>query len=128
MARKAEAGLSDAERAVAKVVKAIPRGQLSSYGQVAKRAGLSAGARGVARALGRVEGLPWWRVIRSDGTLAPEVAAEQARRLRKEGVEVKGRRVLGARPPEAKASASRAGLRQTRAPAISAKPRKGRAP
>ena len=84
------------DEAVAQVVRAIPAGQVSSYAQVAKRAKLPAGPRGVARALSRVEGLPWWRVIRSDGTLAPEVAVDQARRLRKEGVEVKGRRVLGA--------------------------------
>jgi methylated-DNA-protein-cysteine methyltransferase-like protein len=32
--------------------------------------------------------VPWWRVIRADGTLAPSVAHEQARRLRAEGVEV----------------------------------------
>jgi alkylated DNA nucleotide flippase Atl1 len=32
--------------------------------------------------------LPWWRVLRADGTLAEEVRIEQARRLRREGVTV----------------------------------------
>jgi methylated-DNA-protein-cysteine methyltransferase-like protein len=82
---------------VAQVVRSIPRGQVSSYGQVAARAGKPNGARAVVRALNRVRGLPWWRVIRSDGTLAEEVAEEQARRLRREGVRVRGRRVMNER-------------------------------
>ena len=80
--------------AVAKVVKAIPRGQTLSYAGVALRANKPGAARAVVRALVRVGGLPWWRVIRSDGTLAPEVAAEQSRHLRREGVSVRGRRVV----------------------------------
>ncbi|MFY0524492.1 hypothetical protein ACN28I_15415 [Archangium gephyra] len=34
--------------------------------------------------------MPWWRVIRSDGMLAPAVAVEQARRLKAEGVRLEG--------------------------------------
>lgn len=82
---------------VAKVVRSIRKGTVSSYGQVAAAAGAPRGARAVVQALNRLRGLPWWRVIRSDGTLAPEVAREQARRLRAEGVEVRGRRVEGAK-------------------------------
>jgi methylated-DNA-protein-cysteine methyltransferase-like protein len=84
------------EQAVVAAVKAIPRGTTASYARVALFAGKPGAARGVVRAL-RVapKGLPWWRVIRSDGTMAKEVAAEQARRLKAEGVEVRGRRVLG---------------------------------
>ncbi len=83
---------------VAKVIRGIRKGTVASYGQVAESAGAPRGARAVVQALGRLKGLPWWRVIRSDGTLAEEVAAEQARRLRAEGVTVRGRRVDGARP------------------------------
>ncbi len=115
MAPKTERGaLGESDKAVAKVVRAIPPGQVSSYAQVAKRANLPAGPRGVARALSRVDGLPWWRVIRSDGTLAPEVAAEQSRRLRKEGVEVKGRRVRGASAPDARPVPENAPARRPR--------------
>lgn len=44
----------------------------------------------MVRALRLLEGLPWWRVIRSDGSLAEQVRAEQGRRLRAEGEAVKG--------------------------------------
>jgi len=89
--------VEDFDERVARAVRAIRRGTVSSYGQVAERAGAPRGARAVVQALNRLRGLPWWRVIRSDGTLAPEVAKEQARRLRAEGVEVRGRRVEGAK-------------------------------
>lgn len=44
-----------------------------SYGAVASAAGVSNGARSVVRVLhsmSRTEGLPWHRVIRSDGKIA----------------------------------------------------------
>jgi methylated-DNA-protein-cysteine methyltransferase-like protein len=75
---------------VRRAVRAIPRGQVRSYSQVALYAGRPGAARGVGRELKTVgEGnLPWWRVIRADRTLAPAVAHEQARRLKAEGVKV----------------------------------------
>lgn len=82
------------DRAVARVVKAIPRGQTLSYAGVALRANKPGAARAVVRALHRLSGLPWWRVIRSDRTLAPQVAVEQSKRLRAEGVKLKGRRLV----------------------------------
>jgi methylated-DNA-protein-cysteine methyltransferase related protein len=75
--------------AVRRAVRAIPRGEVRSYAQVALYAGKPGAARGVGRELKTLEGVPWWRVIRSDGTLAPAVAHEQARRLKAEGVPVK---------------------------------------
>nr|WP_225937161.1 MGMT family protein [Myxococcus sp. RHSTA-1-4] len=80
--------------AVRRAVRAIPRGQVRSYAQVALYAGRPGAARGVGmelRDLPTHHEVPWWRVIRSDGTLAPFVAYEQARRLRSEGVEVQQR-------------------------------------
>ena len=67
-------------------VRAIPPGQVRSYGEVAEEAGLSS-ARLVGRVLA-VDGhdLPWHRVVRADGSFAPHLAAEQAARLRVEGV------------------------------------------
>ncbi len=79
--------------AVAAVVRAIPRGKTLSYAQVALRANKPGAARAVVRALHAVKGVPWWRVIRSDGTVAAQVAAEQLPRLRREGVKAVGRRV-----------------------------------
>jgi methylated-DNA-protein-cysteine methyltransferase related protein len=73
-------------RAVRRVIRAIPRGRTLSYGEVALRAGKPRGARAVVRALHSLDDVPWWRVIRSDGTLAPQVAREQAQLLAQEGV------------------------------------------
>lgn len=81
---------------VARVVRAIPKGKTLSYSAVAAFAGRPGGARAVVRALHAVKDLPWWRVIRADGTLALEVEVEQARRLRREGVRIEGRRVVAA--------------------------------
>ncbi len=68
------------------IVRAIPPGQVRSYGEVAAEAGLRS-ARLVGRVLA-VDGpdLPWHRVVRADGRFAPHLAAEQAARLRVEGV------------------------------------------
>ena len=75
-------------QAVDRAVRAIPRGQTASYARVALMSGKPGAARAVVQALHRLEGLPWWRVLRSDGTLAPPVAIEQAWRLAKEGVKL----------------------------------------
>ncbi|AKU93262.1 MGMT family protein [Vulgatibacter incomptus] len=82
------------DAAVAAVVRAIPRGQVLSYGQVAARAGNPKAARAVARSLGRSSGIPWWRVVRADRTLAGAVADPQARLLEAEGVRIEGRRIV----------------------------------
>ena len=74
--------------AVARAVRAIPRGETRSYSQVALYAGRPGAARGVGREVKTLENIPWWRVIRADRTLAPPVAHEQAQRLRAEGVKV----------------------------------------
>ena len=77
--------ISPFERAVARVVRRIPPGTTLGYGEVAMRSGKPGAARLVVRALHRLEGLPWWRVARKDGTLAPMVAFEQEQLLRAEG-------------------------------------------
>jgi alkylated DNA nucleotide flippase Atl1 len=77
--------ISPFERAVARVVRRIPPGTTLGYGEVALRSGKRGAARLVVRALHRLEGLPWWRVARKDGTLAPMVAFEQEQLLRAEG-------------------------------------------
>ena len=84
--------LTPFEAAVAEAILAIPRGTASD-GEVARRAGRPRGARAVAQALRRLQGIPWWRVVRADRTLAPEVAEEQARLLREEGLRIEGRRI-----------------------------------
>lgn len=84
-------------------VRAVPRGEVAGYGEVARRAGLPGRARLVARVLAQNDdpSLPWHRVLRSDGRIAfpPESPQylEQGRRLRAEGVRVEGGRVRGVR-------------------------------
>ena len=77
--------MGDFLRAVRRIVRGIPRGKTLSYGEVALRAGKPGGARAVVAALHRLDDVPWWRVARHDGTLAPQVAREQAALLRQEG-------------------------------------------
>lgn len=72
-------------RKVARIVRGIPRGTTLSYGEVALRAGKPGGARAVVQALRALDGLPWWRVCRKGGGLAPAVAFEQEQLLRQEG-------------------------------------------
>ncbi|RRU17793.1 methylated-DNA--protein-cysteine methyltransferase [Stenotrophomonas sp. 278] len=81
------------------VIRAIPRGQVMGYGQVAAKAGLPGRARLTARVLGMNDDpdLPWHRVLRSDGRIAmPEGSRgwrEQSQRLRAEGVVMERGRV-----------------------------------
>ena len=89
---------TDAERILA-AVRAIPRGRVAGYGEVAALAGLPGRARLAARVLSRNAdpALPWHRVLRADGRIAFPAESpqwhEQVRRLRAEGVEVVGGRV-----------------------------------
>ncbi len=73
------------QRRVARVVRRIPPGTTISYGEVALRAGKPGAARAVVSALHALDGIPWWRVARHDGTLAPQVAPLQSVLLRQEG-------------------------------------------
>lgn len=94
------AELCAADKIIA-AIRAIPRGQIAGYGEVARRAGLPGRARMVARILSENTDpkLPWHRVLRSDGRIAmPEgsrVYREQSQRLRSEGVVVINGRVRG---------------------------------
>jgi methylated-DNA-protein-cysteine methyltransferase related protein len=81
------------------VISAIPRGKATTYGSVARAAGLPGRARQVGFALRAApEGfnLPWHRVVGAGGRIVFPPSSpshrEQARRLRAEGVRVvKGR-------------------------------------
>src|SRR5436305_12859592 len=75
--------------AVRAVVRDVGRGQVVSYGEVARRAGYPRAARAVGNVLANSLGLPWWRVVRANGELAAHGGEEQARRLRREGVIVR---------------------------------------
>ena len=87
-------------QAIWDVVGMIPRGKVSTYGAVARAAGLPGRARLAGRALRLVPkqmNLPWHRVLGAGGRIVfPKASAqfrEQARRLRAEKVAVKDGRV-----------------------------------
>lgn len=73
----------------------IPRGHVSTYGAVAKAAGIPRGARMVVRTLGQSHGLPWHRVVAAGGRIAipGEGGLDQRFRLEMEGVKFSGRKV-----------------------------------
>jgi methylated-DNA-protein-cysteine methyltransferase-like protein len=81
-------------------VLAIPHGRASTYGAIARAAGLPGRARQVGFAL-RIAPedmhLPWHRVVGAGGKIVFPPASrehrEQARRLRSEGIKVVGGRV-----------------------------------
>lgn len=83
-----------------RVIAAIPAGRVSTYGEVAKLAGLPRGARQVARALGKAPAslkLPWFRVIGAGGRIAIPKGSSgyrtQISKLRAEGIVVTNGRV-----------------------------------
>lgn len=92
---RASAGENPALEAIWHVVCTIPRGRVSTYGGVARAAGLPGRARQAGFAL-RVAGdslnLPWHRVVGAGGRIAfprsSHAHREQVRRLRGEGVAV----------------------------------------
>jgi methylated-DNA-protein-cysteine methyltransferase-like protein len=86
---------ADATRAeIYRVLKAVPRGKVITYGQLAELAGIPRGHRVAARAmLTCPSALPWHRVLgKKDARRAriaigdPDGAREQRKRLEKEGV------------------------------------------
>lgn len=86
--------LSPITERILAVIRAIPKGQTASYGQVAALAGIPRGARQVARLLHSLSGkekLPWHRVINAAGRISLPIGSgggEQRRLLKKEGVTV----------------------------------------
>jgi methylated-DNA-protein-cysteine methyltransferase related protein len=79
--------------AVYRQVKKIPRGRVSTYGEVAKAIRLRAGARAVGYAMAACpsgQGIPWHRVLGAGGRIrVPEPhAALQRKLLETEGVKI----------------------------------------
>src|SRR2546423_9267041 len=80
MARQAN-GASAAERRVVTAIRAIPEGFVRTYGDVSPGAPRFAGH---VRKTAHAPDIPWWRVVRADGSLA--AGDEQRARLEAEGV------------------------------------------
>jgi alkylated DNA nucleotide flippase Atl1 len=80
--------LTAREERVLERIRAIPEGFVRSYGDVSPGAPRFAGT-----VLSKVhdDSLPWWRVVRADGSLAK--GARQRVRLEEEGIPFVGERV-----------------------------------
>jgi methylated-DNA-protein-cysteine methyltransferase-like protein len=81
--------------AIVAVVRAVPRGRVTTYGAVAARAGLPRQARLVGKVLAGLpanSGVPWHRVVAAGGRIAFPAGSpareRQLTRLRREGVDV----------------------------------------
>jgi methylated-DNA-protein-cysteine methyltransferase-like protein len=80
---------------VYRLIKKIPRGRVTTYGQLAKALRLPGGARAVGYAMAATpkgKGIPWHRVIGAGGRVrVPEPHASLQRRLLEtEGIEFDG--------------------------------------
>ncbi|MCR9296350.1 MAG: MGMT family protein [bacterium] len=86
--------MTEWEQAILIVIASLRTGEVVSYGDIARRAGNPRAARSVGRLLASTEhSLPWWRVIRADGTLLRSHRKTQTELLTAEGVVVKAGRV-----------------------------------
>ena len=95
------------DKAIWGVVSRIANGRVMSYGEVARAAGYPRHARMVSKAMSRsTKPLPWYRVVRSDRTLAFKVGSEpynkQQDLLEKEGVQFNSGKVIPVDSDEAK--------------------------
>jgi len=80
------------------LVRDVPPGSVTTYGDVAAALGSKGVARHVGYALAALDedtDVPWWRVVAAQGRLsqAPGAAERQATRLAADGVDVVGGRV-----------------------------------
>jgi alkylated DNA nucleotide flippase Atl1 len=76
------------------VVARIPSGKVMSYGDIAEYLGSNA-PRAVGKVMAREtdDGVPWFRVLRANGTPAEHLARRQLALLRADGVPIRGDRV-----------------------------------
>lgn len=94
--------IDEVRPAVLDVLATVGRGEVVTYGEIAREAGFPGQSRLVGRILGEGHAdVPWWRVVNASGRLVPGHEVEQARRLREEGVAVSdtGRVVMGRSAP-----------------------------
>ena len=85
--------MTDTTRKIIEQILAVPRGKVSSYRNIAMKAGLPNGARQTVRVLHSMSEkhkLPWHRIIRSTGVIALEGEGRklQIKLLQGEGVKV----------------------------------------
>jgi methylated-DNA-protein-cysteine methyltransferase-like protein len=90
--------LTSFQQAVVRAVRALSRGELATYADIADEAGRPGSAQAVANVLRAAPELSWWRVIPSDGRLYRTHAVIQGRLLEREGHHIDEDRRVRARP------------------------------
>ena len=83
--------MDDLAAKVLAVIRRIPPGRVLTYGDVAALAETDATARDVGQVLlrhGEGEDVPWWRVLRADGTPPAHLLDRQLALLRDEGTPI----------------------------------------
>ena len=64
----------------------VPSGSATTYGEIAEALGVPRGARAVGNAMRDFgHDVPWWRVVRADGSPPRNAPVEALERLREEG-------------------------------------------
>ena len=75
----------DYVEAVLTLVEAVPAGRVTTYGAIAEAVGHQ-GPRSVGRVMSTYGGsVPWWRVVRADGSLPPSHQDEARQAYLEEG-------------------------------------------
>ncbi|MGV9312455.1 MGMT family protein [Streptomyces sp. NPDC003691] len=102
------AEIPDYAERVLDVAERIPPGRVMTYGDIAEWLG-EGGPRQVGRAMALFGGaVPWWRVVRADGTVLPGHEPEALQQYRAEGTP------LRAAPPSADGHVPRIDIRRAR--------------
>ncbi len=92
---KSIANATELEQALTIATASLSEGEVISYGDLARRAGRPDAPRAAGALLSKsLTTLPWWRVVYSDGRLAPCDPATQQYRLESEGCVIKNGRVF----------------------------------
>jgi len=86
------------DTAVLALVARIPRGRVATYGQLAALVGKPRSARAVGRVMSRADGVPWHRVVNSQGGISrrPRMTGMVTQRIRleQEGIVFRRGRVV----------------------------------
>ena len=81
-------GVDQAADSVVLAAATIPEGKVTTYGAIGRMVGY--GPRVVARVMAtRGDEVCWWRVIRADGSIAPQLVEQATPLLKAEGVKVR---------------------------------------
>ena len=92
---KSIANATELEQALTIAAASLQEGEVVSYGDLAKQAGRPDAPRAAGALLSKsLTSLPWWRVVYSDGRLAPCDPATQKQHLESEGCIVRNGRVV----------------------------------